>query len=420
MPKTGKRYAAARTAVPAGARFAPDEAVKLVKELAFAKFDETVEVATRLGVDPRRADQIVRGTVVLPHGTGKAVRVLVIAQGDKAQEAQDAGADFVGTEYIDKIKEGWLDFDVCVATPDLMGKVGPLGRILGPRGLMPTPKAGTVTLDVERAVQEIKAGKIEFRVGAASARHHVASRQPWEGHETARMPCQRLGKRYAAARAAVPAGTRFAPDEAVKLVKELAFAKFDETVEVATRLGVDPRKADQIVRGTVVLPHGTGKAVRVLVIAQGDKAQEAAGRRRRLRGYGVHRQDQGGLARFRRLRRDAGPDGQGRTAGPDSRPAWPHADAQGRDRDARRRAAPSRRSRPVRSSSASTRPGTCTRPSERSPSPRSSSPRTSRPSWTRSCARKPSGAKGTYVKSVTVSSTMGPGVSIDPNLYRRA
>jgi len=164
MPKVGKRYAAARTAVPAGARFAPDEAVKLVKELAFAKFDETVEVATRLGVDPRRADQIVRGTVVLPHGTGKAVRVLVIAQGDKAQEAQDAGADFVGTEYIEKIQGGWLDFDVCVATPDLMGKVGPLGRILGPRGLMPTPKAGTVTLDVGRAVQEIKAGKIEFRV----------------------------------------------------------------------------------------------------------------------------------------------------------------------------------------------------------------------------------------------------------------
>jgi large subunit ribosomal protein L1 len=164
MPKVGKRYAAARTAVPAGARFAPDDAVKLVKELAFAKFDETVEVATRLGVDPRRADQIVRGTVVLPHGTGKAVRVLVIAQGDKAQEAQDAGADFVGTEYIEKIQGGWLDFDVCVATPDLMGKVGPLGRILGPRGLMPTPKAGTVTLDVGRAVQEIKAGKIEFRV----------------------------------------------------------------------------------------------------------------------------------------------------------------------------------------------------------------------------------------------------------------
>jgi large subunit ribosomal protein L1 len=164
MPATGKRFATARSAVPVGVKFAPDEAVKLVQELAFAKFDETVEVATRLGVDPRKADQIVRGTVVLPHGTGKTVRVLVIAQGDKAQEATDAGADFVGVEFIDKIKEGWLDFDVAVATPDLMGKVGPLGRVLGPRGLMPTPKAGTVTLDVGRAVKEIKAGKIEFRV----------------------------------------------------------------------------------------------------------------------------------------------------------------------------------------------------------------------------------------------------------------
>jgi large subunit ribosomal protein L1 len=164
MPKLGKRFAAARAAVPAGVKFAPDEAVKLVKELAFAKFDETVEIAARLGVDPRKADQIVRGTVVLPHGTGKTARVLVIAQGDKAKEAEDAGADFVGVDYIAKIQGGWLDFDVCVVTPDLMGKVGPLGRILGPRGLMPTPKSGTVTLDVGRAVQEIKAGKIEFRV----------------------------------------------------------------------------------------------------------------------------------------------------------------------------------------------------------------------------------------------------------------
>ncbi|MEQ9400993.1 MAG: 50S ribosomal protein L1 [Longimicrobiales bacterium] len=164
MPKLGKRFAAARAAVPRGVSFQPDEAVKLVKELAFAKFDETVEVATRLGVDPRKADQIVRGTVVLPHGTGKDVRVLVIAQGPKAQEAEEAGADYVGAEYVEKIKEGWLDFDVCVVTPDMMGKVGPLGRILGPRGLMPTPKAGTVTMDIGKAVSEIKAGKIEFRV----------------------------------------------------------------------------------------------------------------------------------------------------------------------------------------------------------------------------------------------------------------
>jgi len=123
-----------------------------------------VEVATRLGVDPRRADELVRGTVALPHGTGKSVRVLVIAQGEKEAEANEAGADYVGVEFLEKIEGGWLDFDVCVATPDLMGKVGPLGRVLGPRGLMPTPKAGTVTFDVSRAVQEIKAGKIEFRV----------------------------------------------------------------------------------------------------------------------------------------------------------------------------------------------------------------------------------------------------------------
>ncbi|SVD26498.1 uncharacterized protein METZ01_LOCUS379352 [marine metagenome] len=164
MPKTGKRYTSARSGVPNGAKFPPAEAVKLVKDLASAKFDETIDVATRLGVDPRKADELVRGTVVLPHGTGKSVRVLVIAQGEKETEAQDAGADYIGVEFVEKIQGGWLDFDVCVATPDLMGKVGPLGRILGPRGLMPTPKAGTVTFDIGRAVQEIKAGKIEFRV----------------------------------------------------------------------------------------------------------------------------------------------------------------------------------------------------------------------------------------------------------------
>jgi large subunit ribosomal protein L1 len=164
MPKQGKKYRDALKKVPQGVRFQPDEALELVRELAYAKFDETVEVATRLSVDPRKADQIVRGTVVLPHGTGKISRVLVIAEGPKAQEARDAGADFVGTDFLEKIQGGWLDFDVMVATPDQMGKVGPLGRVLGPRGLMPTPKAGTVTFDVGRAVEEIKAGKIEFRV----------------------------------------------------------------------------------------------------------------------------------------------------------------------------------------------------------------------------------------------------------------
>ena len=132
--------------------------------MATAKFDETVEVAIRLSVDPRHADQIVRGTVNLPHGTGKTVRVLAVAAGDKAREAEEAGADYVGAEYVGKIQEGWLDFDAVVATPDMMKEVGKLGRVLGPRGLMPNPKAGTVTMDIGRTVKELKAGKIEFRV----------------------------------------------------------------------------------------------------------------------------------------------------------------------------------------------------------------------------------------------------------------
>src|SRR6476469_1860746 len=163
----GKKYKAAATKRDVAVNYQPKQAIELVKSAAFAKFDETVEVAVRLGVDPRHADQAVRGTVVLPAGTGKSVRVLVIAAGDKAREAEAAGADFVGTEYIAKIKENWLDFDVLIATPDQMGQLGALGRILGPRGLMPNPKAGTVTFDVTRAVKEVKAGKIEFRVDKA-------------------------------------------------------------------------------------------------------------------------------------------------------------------------------------------------------------------------------------------------------------
>jgi len=165
MRQHGKRYQAS---VPGenhhDMRFQPREALDKMKSGKPAKFDETVDIAVRLGVDPRHADQIVRGTVVLPHGTGKKVRVLVIAQGDKVREAEAAGADFVGTEYIAKIKEGWLDVDAIVATPDVMGQLGALGRVLGPRGLMPNPKAGTVTMDVTKAVRDIKAGKIEFRV----------------------------------------------------------------------------------------------------------------------------------------------------------------------------------------------------------------------------------------------------------------
>jgi large subunit ribosomal protein L1 len=173
MPRHGKKYAKAFSVFPRKETPVtdPNEAVKLVKERAFAKFDETVEVAVRLGVDPRHADQVVRGTVVLPHGTGKSVRVLAITQGDKAKEAEDAGADFVGTEFVQKIKDGWLDFDAIVATPDVMGQLGQLGRVLGPRGLMPSPKAGTVTFDIGKAIREIKAGKIEFRVDKTGNLH---------------------------------------------------------------------------------------------------------------------------------------------------------------------------------------------------------------------------------------------------------
>jgi large subunit ribosomal protein L1 len=164
MKTHGKKFRAAAAKINADTAYQARQAIELVKGGAFAKFDETVEVAVRLGVDPRHADQVVRGTVVLPAGTGKSVRVLVIAVGPKVAEAEEARADFVGVEYIQRIKDGWLDFDVMVATPDQMGQVGQLGRVLGPRGLMPNPKAGTVTFDVGRAVRELKAGKIEFRV----------------------------------------------------------------------------------------------------------------------------------------------------------------------------------------------------------------------------------------------------------------
>ena len=169
--RRGKKFTSAVATIERGKLYGSAEAIDVVKAAAFAAFDESVDVAVHLGVDPRHADQIVRGTVALPHGTGKDVRVLVIAQGDKARDAEGAGADFVGPEYVDKIKGGWLDCDVVVATPDMMGKVGPLGRILGPRGLMPNPKSGTVTMDVGLAVKEIKAGKIEYRVDKTGNLH---------------------------------------------------------------------------------------------------------------------------------------------------------------------------------------------------------------------------------------------------------
>lgn len=168
-----------------GVKYQAAQAIDLVKGMSFAKFDETVEVAIRLGVDPRHADQVVRGTVVLPAGTGKTMRVLVIAQGPKAQEATEAGADFVGTEFLAKIKEGWVDFDVMIATPDLMGQIGQLGRVLGPRGLMPNPKAGTVTFDVAKAVRESKGGKIEFRVDKGGNVHAPIGKISFESSDLA-------------------------------------------------------------------------------------------------------------------------------------------------------------------------------------------------------------------------------------------
>ncbi|HEX8725052.1 MAG TPA: 50S ribosomal protein L1 [Gemmatimonadaceae bacterium] len=171
MRTHGKKYEASAKRRGLKTAYQPRQALELVKTGAFAKFDETVEVAVRLGIDPRHADQVVRGTVVLPAGTGKSVRVLVIAVGDKLKEAQDAGADYAGVEFIQKIKDGWLDFDVLIATPDQMGQLGALGRILGPRGLMPNPKAGTVTFNIGAAVKETKAGKIEFRVDKAGNLH---------------------------------------------------------------------------------------------------------------------------------------------------------------------------------------------------------------------------------------------------------
>jgi len=171
MPRHGKKFRAAKESVEMRLH-GLDEALRAVREAAFAKFDETLELSMRLGVNPRHADQMVRGTVVLPHGTGKSKRVLVIASGEKTEEAEEAGADFVGgAEMVKKIQEGWLEFDAVIATPDMMREVGKLGKVLGPRGMMPNPKTGTVTFEVARAVGEIKAGKVEFRVDKTAIIH---------------------------------------------------------------------------------------------------------------------------------------------------------------------------------------------------------------------------------------------------------
>ncbi len=182
MPKIAKKTRAATEKVDKNQKYSLDKACALVKEVAFAKFDETVDIAVRLGVNPKHADQMVRGAVVLPHGTGQTLKVLVFAKGEKAKEAEAAGADFVGeTDLVNKVQEGFMDFDRVIATPDMMGQVGKLGRVLGPRGLMPNPKVGTVTFDVKTAVSEAKAGKVEYRVekaGIVQARIGKVSFQP--------------------------------------------------------------------------------------------------------------------------------------------------------------------------------------------------------------------------------------------------
>jgi len=184
MPKRGKKYLEKLKLYDRQKKYPLDEAVDLVKKVSYANFDETVDVAVRLGVNPKYADQMVRGAVVLPHGTGKSAKVLVLTKGEKEKEAQEAGADYVGLdEYVEKIQQGWLDFDKVVATPDVMNVVGKLGKILGPRGLMPNPKVGTVTFDIGKAVKEIKGGKVEFRVDKAGIVHAPVGKKSFENEK---------------------------------------------------------------------------------------------------------------------------------------------------------------------------------------------------------------------------------------------
>ncbi len=182
--KHSKRYAALVEKVKAGGPYELDEAIELLKASAGAKFDETAEIVFRLGVDPRHSDQQIRGTIVMPHGTGQSVKILVLAKGEKVAEAEEAGADFVGAEdYIEKIKGGWLEADTVIATPDMMKDVGKLGKILGPRGLMPNPKTGTVTFDITKAVTEAKAGKVEYRTDKTANVHVVFGKASFEAEQ---------------------------------------------------------------------------------------------------------------------------------------------------------------------------------------------------------------------------------------------
>jgi large subunit ribosomal protein L1 len=226
--KRSKAYRAAASTIDAEHLYAPLEAVRLAKGTATTKYDPTVEVAMRLGVDPRKADQMVRGTVNLPHGTGKTARVLVFATGDRAEQARAAGADYVGSDdLLERIQGGWLDFDAVVATPDLMGKVGRLGKVLGPRGLMPNPKTGTVTMDVAKAVTEIKGGKIEFRTDKHANLHFIIGKASFSE--------QQLVENYAAAL-----------DEVLRLKPSAAKGRYVKKATLATTMGpgipVDPNR----------------------------------------------------------------------------------------------------------------------------------------------------------------------------------
>ncbi|MFC1682648.1 50S ribosomal protein L1 [Candidatus Zixiibacteriota bacterium] len=232
--KHGKKYLESASKLDRDKRYLLQEALGLVKESAKAKFDETIELAVRLGVDPKRADQVVRGTVVLPHGTGQEIKVLVLAKGDKEKEAELAGADYYGSdEYIEKINSGWTDVDVIIATPDMMGTVGKLGRILGPRGLMPNPKSGTVTFEVEKAVKEVKAGKIEYRVDKTGILHVPIGKSSFELDQLVdnatvffqaivkAKPTAAKGQylRTAAVSSTMGPGVKLDPNEIVKLAK---------------------------------------------------------------------------------------------------------------------------------------------------------------------------------------------------------
>ena len=231
MRKHGKKYTAARTQVGADRTYSIEDAIPLVQKVKYAKFDEAVELTLRLGVDPKHADQMVRGTVVLPHGLGKTKRVLAIAGGEKQKEAQEAGADIVGgEELVEKINGGWTDFDAVVATPDMMRAVGRLGKVLGPRGLMPNPKTGTVTTEIARAVKEIKAGKVEFRVDKTGIIHAPLGKPSFAGD-------------------ALVANAHALVDSIVKAKPAAAKGKYLKSVTVSSTMGpgvrIEPSAASQ-------------------------------------------------------------------------------------------------------------------------------------------------------------------------------